>query len=298
MYDAAIIGGGMAGLQAALTLARGRRSVLLIDAGEQGHRAAAQLHNLIGLEGMTPAQFYAQAQAQLATYSTVTRVRATVTDAQAIEQGFALTDAQGSRYQAQKILFATGVNYVLPAIEGLAALWGSKVLHCAYCHGYEVRGKQVGVLTRAAHAPHLIGPLWPLGAQLRFFFQGEEPEAELATKLMELNIDIESRGIVAVSDSGEGMAITLHDGSTTHSDALFVSPNFAAASQLPIQLGCEMEYEAFIVADAWGRTSVPGVYAAGDMVAGKTHQLTEVALSGQQAALGLHSDLTYADIGL
>lgn len=292
MFDAAVIGGGVAGLQAALTLARTNRSVLLLDAAQPRHRFSMHMHNLLGADGLSPTEFYARAHADLARYKQVTRVQAAVTGGEAIDGGFRLTDAQGTTYNARKLLFATGVADILPPIPGLAEQWGSRVLHCAYCHGYEVHGKRLAVVIGVEEAWAMVEALWSLKGTLQFFFKpGDVPDANLQAQMQARSIACSLQPITQVTAEREGLALQLADGSRALCDALFVKPHSVATCKIPFELGCGVENEAFIAVNSWGGTHARGVFAAGD-VAGAFQQLAAAQVSGLRAAVALSNELT------
>lgn len=293
VYDVAIIGGGIAGLQAALTLGRARRSVLLMDAGEPRHRFAGQMHNLLGADGVTPAQFYAAAHAELARYAHITFQRAILMAAQPVEGGFTLTDAQGATHQARKLLFACGVVDRLPPIAGITEAWGTQVLHCAYCHGYEQAGKTIAALTSADGAWAMLESLWSLHATtLHFYFeQGSTPDEALQEKLRARGVAVELQPITQVQRTGDSLRLTLADASQRDCDVLFVKPINSPPSLVPFELGCQPVNYATIAVNDWCQTHATGVYAAGD-IAGGLQQLATAQNSGLRAAVMINTELT------
>ena len=291
-YDAAIIGGGIAGSQAALTLARSRRRVILFDGGQPAHAASPQMHNLLGADGMEANAFYARAREQLAQYPEITFVKHAVMEAARGGAGFVLTDAGGTQHAAKKILFACGVKHKLPPIPGLAEQWGKRVVHCNYCHGYEARDGVIGAITTATDALALAHTLLPLSSQLHFFMEGTLPDAALTAQLQALGIAVELRAIDRVSAEANGLAMMLSDGRSVPCGVLFVQTRMTPASELPFALGCQRAGDAFVATNGYGATHAPDVFAAGDMVGG-FQQLSVAAASGALAAISLNAALAH-----
>lgn len=286
-FDTAIIGGGVAGLQAALTLARGNRRVLVVDAGQPRHRFANHMHNFLGADGFSPADFYGRMHDELALYPHVTRVNAQVNDVQRSGDGFVLSGASGARYEARTVLFATGVKDELPPIPGIAELWGSRVLHCTYCHGYEVRDKTLGAVTTSDKAVALAGMLRALTPRLHLFLEGNLPDAALSAQLQAMGAVLELRAIDAVAAHNEGVNVRLSDGRDIYLDALFIHPGTSQVSALPQALGCQLQNGDFIATNGYGATHAPGVFAAGDAIGG-VPQLMVAASSGLLAAMSIN----------
>lgn len=292
IYDAAIIGGGVAGLQAALTLARANRQVLLLDAGAPRHRFSDRMQNLLGADGLAIGEFYARAHAELAKYPNVKVMRSAVTSAQGSHGEFVLGDALGATHTARKLLFAMGIVDVLPDIKGIGELWGKQVLHCSYCHGYEAVGKTIAAVMTTEGAWMMVESLWHLNATLQFFFEaGHVPDDALQETLRARGIAVELQPITAIARDGTGVALTLGDGRRVQSDVLFVKPRAAPPSILPFQLGCYPVENAYIAVNEWGKTHADGIFAAGD-IAGGFQQLATAQASGLRAAVMLNSELT------
>lgn len=295
-YDVAIVGGGVAGLQAALTLARSRRSVLLIDAGKPRHRFAAHMHNFIGADGVTPGEFYAHARQQLAAYPEITFRQGEVAHTVKAADGFTVTTADGESNPARTLLFACGVQDVLPAIDGLAPLWGSKILHCSHCHGYEARDQRIALLSTAEDASMLLESIITISPKLQVFFTDAPPSDALRAWLDARGMAVVTGAPARVTPHADGLELTMPHGQVHHCDLLFLKPQNVAATRLPFQLGCNDAHGVFVATDAWGRTSAPGVYVAGDMAAGHYHQFAAAAKSGMDAAVLIHAELTRADL--
>src|SRR6266536_369717 len=166
MFDVVIIGGGPAGLNAALMLGRVGRPVLLADNGQPRNAASAAVHGFLSRDGADPAEIHRTARTELARYPSIQARDTTVESAATTEGGFEVTLAGGTTAQARRLLLATGVTDKLPAIDGLAGLWGRGVYHCPYCHGWEARGQQVAVLGGDDHAAHLALNLARLGCDV------------------------------------------------------------------------------------------------------------------------------------
>lgn len=294
-YDVAIIGGGVAGLQAALTLARCLYNIVLIDAGEPRHRMAAKMHNLLGADGEAPEAFYRRAQAQLAQYPNLTRVQARVVDGRVNPDfSFHLIDAAGQAYHSGSVVFAHGVKDVLPAIEGLAECWGSEVQHCAYCHGYEARGKRIAALTTTAKAWGMVELVAHLSPRLHLLLEDGAPDAALQENLNRCGISYDTQGVQRVARAAEGITLTLRDGTAYACDVLYLQPGHAANLTLPARFGCTMTESGHISANEWGHTGIAGLYAAGDVIAGRYSQLAAAMKSGLDAAAMVHSVLSAA----
>lgn len=295
MHDAAIIGGGVAGLQAALTLARFCYRIVLIDAGKPNHAVAPQMHNMIGADGVTPEEFYRRAHAQLDAYPHLERVAATVVDGSVDpDYSFRLLDDAGRAYHARTVLFACGIRDVLPPIDGIAECWGREVLHCAYCHGYEARGKRTVLRTPAAAALVMVNNVQRLSSQIHVLLEDGPPDAELAAQLQRRKVTWGVGDVQRVERVTGGLRLYLADAAPHDCEVMYIRPGGAGATALPTKFGCTMPYGSQIQMDAWGMTGIAGVYAAGDVATGVAGQLVAAMKSGVDAAVRMHRDLASA----
>lgn len=295
MFDAAIIGGGVAGLQAALTLGRAQRRVLLVDEGKPRHRFAATMHNFIGADGLSIDAFYARAASELAGYPQVLRLAARVTQAEKVGDIFRMMDSEGAQHDARQLLFAAGIRDILPAVDGLSALWGREVLHCSFCHGYEVRGRAIAVLTNPSQAWSMVESLSNLTETMHFYFEGGQlPDAALHARLEQNRVVVKSSELERVERTPDGLALVTADGQRSEFAALFIKPATEMTTDLPLALGC-LQQDGFIQVNSFGMTHAPGVYVAGDM-AGGVQQLAVAAASGLLAGMMMSAELTRASL--
>lgn len=296
LHDAIVIGGSFAGLSAAMQLARARRAVCVIDAGEPRNRFAAASHGFFGQDGMAPLAMIAQARAKLLAYPSVRFVAARAMAAQAQEDGgFAVTLDIGESVRARKLLLAFGVQDGLPDIAGVRERWGASVLHCPYCHGYEFGGKRLGVMYRAPMSVHqalLISDWGPT----TLFMNAEPIDDEARERLLAKNVLIEPGAVHSLDGVGDALeTIRLNEGRAVPIDALYVAPRIRPGSALGAQLGCAFDdgpLGPIIRTDAAKSTTVPGVYAAGD-VALLGHNATLASADGVAAGVALHQSLVF-----
>jgi len=296
MYDAIVVGGSFAGLSAAMQLVRARRRVLMIDAGRPRNRFAAASHGFLGQDGNSPAAIRAEGLRQLGAYPTFELREGVAETARAEEGGFAVTVGGGVEEAARRLVLATGVEDRLPDLPGLEERWGKSVLHCPYCHGYEVRDRPLGVLAigpMAAHQASLI-PDW--GPTTLFLNGAFEPDSEQRALLEARGVTIERVPVEALIGSApELSALRLADGREVPVEALFVAPSVRMASALPHQLGCALEegpLGPFIQVDGRQQTNFTGVYAAGD-AARPMHNATFASADGVMAGIGAHQSLIH-----
>lgn len=295
-HDAIIIGGSFAGLSAATYIARGRRSVAVIDAGAPRNRFAAHSHGFLTQDGRDPGAILATARDQLAHYKEASLIRATGVDVRPIPGGFAVALDDGRTLEARKIVLAFGVTDILPTLPGLAERWGRTVLHCPYCHGYEIAGCRLGVLyasPRSAHQAMLIAQWGPT----TLFLDGHDmPDEATRLDLGRRGVTLEPARVLSLAgDEGEPMRLALDEGRQMHLDALFIGAPTRLNSDLAERLGCAIEdgpLGPVIRTDADKMTSVPGVYAAGD-VARAPHSVTWAASDGVTAGVALHRSLVF-----
>lgn len=299
LHDAIIVGGSFAGLSAALQLARARRQVLVIDAGLPRNRFASESHGVLGHDGKPGSQVLAEARQQLLGYPTVQIFNGRVSRVDSGEAGFVVEAEDGMRwFTGRRLLLATGVADVLPEIPGLQERWGKTVVHCPYCHGYEIGGGAVGVLGTGPMSVHQA-VLFADWGEVTLFTQGvvavsPEEQASLAARKVRVEPSpiAELRGAAPALDG-----VLLRDGRQVAIKALLVGTQVRMASPLAAALGCAFDDSPFgpiVRIDAWGLTSVPGVYAGGDM-ARVPHSITFACAGGVAAGIGLHASLVMED---
>jgi thioredoxin reductase len=295
-FDVIVIGGSFAGLSAALQLARARRRVLVLDSGQPRNRFAEFSHGLFGHDGQTPSALLAEARSQLLSYGTVSFTEGLATDLAKTDDGFAVTVAGGTVHTAARLILATGVRDELAAIPGMQERWGISVLHCFYCHGYEVAGRRLGVLATNERALQtaLLLPDW--SEHVTLFTNGVlSLSPEQLTELHVRGVAVEVQPVVALlGDSPALSGLRLEGGRTISVDALFTNSRTRMASSLAEQLGCEFDEGPsgrFIRTGADKQTTVSGVYAAGD-AARAGHNASWAVADGVTAGISAHQSLT------
>ncbi len=302
MFDVVIIGGGPAGLNAALMLGRVGRPVLLADNGQPRNAASAAVHGFLSRDGADPAEIHRTARTELARYPSIQARDTTVESAATTEGGFEVTLAGGTTAQARRLLLATGVTDKLPAIDGLAGLWGRGVYHCPYCHGWEARGQQVAVLGGDDHAAHLALNLARLGCDVMVCtngpIQASDP-ARAALAARQIRICEDPVGKVE-GEPGRYVRLHLAPGWTLERRALFTHPVPRQRSGLAETLGCAMLEDGAVQVNELGQTTVPGVYAAGDMcrtpaMPYPAAQVIMAAAEGARAAVIIDQELLFTD---
>jgi thioredoxin reductase len=282
IYDVLIVGGGPAGLAAALTLGRGCRRVLLCDSGPRRNAAAVEMHNFVTRDGTPPKEFRRIAREQLAEYPNV-EVRDVV-----VESISGARDAfKAGDIQARRVLLATGMIDEMLPIEGFRELWGSSIFQCPYCHGWEVRGKRWGYLARPEEAAHFLPFALMLTAWTRdvvVFARDLPPEAR--ERLDAAKVRVETAPVSRIRSG----AVDLEGGAEVPCDVLFVHP---PQRQIPLvgQLGLALDEHGFVAVDPMRReTSVPGIYAAGDLMT-RMQAAIHAAAAGTHAAAMINFDL-------
>ena len=293
MLDVVIVGAGPAGLSAALILGRFRRSVRVFDAGQPRNERSDGVHAFLSRDGIRPAELLQISREQLKPYTTVEIVEQEIVEAAREEGHFTIVTRDGETVQATALFFATGVRDVLPEIEGMADLWGRGVFHCPYCHGWEVRDSAIGIMANGAQAVHYSTLLYSLSRDLIICTNGSaEFETADREQLARGGIQIIETAISEVRRLDEAeIEIRFADGEVLRREALFVRPNQQQRSALPEKLGCALTSAGYVQVDEQGRTTVAGVYAAGDM----TSPLQQVIHAASQGAFGaaiLNSELS------
>jgi len=292
-HDAIIIGGGFAGLSAAMQLARARRRVLVIDAGQPRNRFSDHSHGVFAHDGRPGSTLLAEARAQLATYPTVRVMQGEVVEARARDGGFLLETADGERARGRRLILATGIADRLPGVPGLAPRWGKTVLHCPYCHGYEIGGGPIGVLATGPLAIHQASLIADWG-DVTLFSNGMIIDESTAAMLARRRVTIEPARVEAIEGQAPAIAgIRLADGRLVAVKALFVAAPTQMASPLAEMLGCAFDptpLGPIIRTDTWKLTTVHGVYAAGD-AARAPQNITFATADGVTAGVGLHHQL-------
>ena len=293
-----MIGGGAAGLSAALYLGRSRRRTLVVDAGRPRNAPSPASHGVFTRDGAPPVDLLAEARRQVGQYPTVRVLAAEVVAVTGKQGEFVVHLSDGSEATARRLLLACGVSDELPAIDGLAQRWGTAVLHCAYCHGFEVADRPIATLVKAADALGSVGSLLPLSRDVLVCVHDTEGMSDADRRHLEANgVRILETRLVRVSGDASRVGLHFADGSKVDVGALFVKTTLRAGSRIPLDLGCAMAASARVEVDLEWQTSVHGVYAAGDIAT--TRKLVAVAASsGAEAAIAIHEALSLEDFGM
>ncbi|HTZ23573.1 MAG TPA: NAD(P)/FAD-dependent oxidoreductase [Streptosporangiaceae bacterium] len=301
-YDVVVIGGGAAGLSGAVALARSRRSVLVADAGEPRNSPAGHVHNFLTRDGTPPAELYAAGRAEVAGYGG--HVEAGQVTSLSRDGELFLAEVNGRTVTARRLLVATGLHDELPDVPGLAERWGIDVLHCPYCHGWEVRDKRVGILATGPGAVHQALLFRQLTCDVTVLRHTAAPfDAEQAEQLSALGIPVIDSLVTRVEASASRLTgVRLAGGPRVALDALIVAPKFVANADLLAPFGLAPVEVVFggqviatrIVADPNGATSVPGIYVAGN-VADPQAQVIVSAAAGLMAGAAINADLIAVD---
>ncbi len=289
--DFAVIGGSYAGMAAALQLARARRNVLVVDAGQRRNRcvdeAGGTAHGYLSQDGRPPGEIAADAREQLMNYPTVEWLHGNAEDARVASDGRLEFRVGTAAISAQRLIIATGVRDELPPVPGLAERWGRSVFHCPYCHGYEMDAGRIGIIAASPLAQHhaLMLPDW--GSPTLFLNGAYTPNADELAAITRRGTQVETILIARI----DGVAnVVLQDGRTLTMNGLFTQPRTLMSSPIAEQLGCALEdgpMGLFIKVDEGKATSVANVFACGD-AARAAGNVTMAVSDGAMAGMGAH----------
>jgi thioredoxin reductase len=293
-YSSVVIGGGAAGLTAALVLGRARVPTLLVDAGGQSNRPAHAIGGLLGHTG-SPADLYAAGRAQLAAHPAVEVADATVEAIDGSAGAFEVRLADGRTVRARRLLLAAGMDYARPPLPGIEELWGDTVFHCPYCHGWEVAGRPLAVLGTNVHQPLML-TAW--SDDIVLFTDGAALARDDEALLTAAGITIERRAVAGLrAESGKLAAVRLADGTEVERAGLLLATPLQQRSELAARLGLALGPMGEVAVDPVGRTSVAGIFAAGDVTNPRPNITTALA-QGTLAAVSLHHSLLVEDVGM
>jgi thioredoxin reductase len=295
-YDVVVIGGGAAGLSAALVLSRAMRSVAVVDRGDPRNGPAAHMHGYLSRDGLPPRDLLAVGRDEVTGYGGAL-IRGTVVS---IEQGtdrlFEVLLEDGTRLTARRLLVATGLRDELPDLPGVRERWGKDLLHCPYCHGYEVREQPIGVLGGSAEAVQHALLIRQWSSDVVFFAHTISLSAGQRQQLASREVSVVD-GLVKriVVDDDQLSGVELVDGTIVPRSAVFVRPRFVPNADLLVGLGCAVEEGGWPVVDDTGRTSVAGVWGVGNAVNPRAQVIT-AAGEGSSAAIAINADLVEEEI--
>jgi thioredoxin reductase len=292
-YDVVVVGGGAAGLSAALVLGRARRRVAVVDAGAPRNAPAAHMQGFLSRDGMPPADLLKVGRAEARTYG----VELVDDEVVAVADGFTLQLAGGRSLTSRRLVLATGASDVLPEIAGARERWGRDFLHCPYCHGWEVRDQPIGALGTEPGSVDHAHLLRQWSDDVIFFVHTYPITAEERVALQSRGIGVIEGLVSSFSIADDQLhGVQLADGRAIPRAAIFMRPTLrASAGWLAESLGCEVDAAGFVRADAVGTTNVAGVWVAGNATNPRAQVIT-AAGEGSAAAIALNADLVEEDI--
>ncbi|WP_217592946.1 NAD(P)/FAD-dependent oxidoreductase [Cohnella sp. GbtcB17] len=293
LLDVAIIGGGPAGLNAALVLGRARKNVIVIDEGLPRNRVTHESHGFLTRDGIKPDAFRQIAVEQIGAYPSVRFVADIAAETTGTDGDFSIVTKKGHTYRAKKLLFAVGKKDRLPEIEGLTDVYGKSAFVCPYCDGWELRDRELAVIVKGEHILHFAKTILGWSDRITLFTNGpheltDAQREELRVRNIPLH-DAPIRRIV--SEDGMVNRVELEDGSSIPCTGIFFAPTLVAGSDLPQALGCEQTPTGSVATTSpLGKSSVPGVFVAGD-IATEMNQLIQAAAMGAMAGAGINAEL-------
>lgn len=267
-YEVIIVGGSYAGLAAGMALGRAMRKVLIIDSGDTCNRQTPHSHNFLTNDGKTPKEIAGLAKQQVQQYDTVAFLDALVMGGFKTEHGFEIQIQSGETFAAKKVVFATGIKDIMPDIPGVAESWGISVIHCPYCHGYEVRQQKTGILANGDPAFEMATLISNWTPDLTLYTNGRSTLSEQQkAKLEKHHINVVEKEMERLEHkSGYLENVVFKNGTKAPVTALYARLPFVQHSGVPETLGCDITPEGYITIDGTHRTTVQGVYACGDNV--------------------------------
>lgn len=292
-HDVVVVGGGAAGLSAALVLGRARRRVAVVDAGSPRNAPAAHMQGFLSRDGLPPAELLAIGRAEVRAYGVELIDDAVV----GIDPGFSVRLGGGDALRARRVLIATGVRDMLPDIPGVRERWGRDLLHCPYCHGWEVRDQPIGVLgTRPDAVQHaLLVRQW--SDDVVFFAHALHLSPEDLEQLEARGVRVTTGVVTSLVIEGDRLTgVVLADGQVIPRTAVFIRPdNVPHADGLLAALGCDIDPAGFPIVEPTGRTSTQGVWAAGNVVDPRFQVITSAG-AGSGSAIAINADLVREDV--
>lgn len=293
-HDVIVIGGSYAGMAATLQLVRARRSVLVIDAGERRNRFASHSHGFLGQDGVPPGEIAGNARRQLEAYPTLSWLegRAEAITGQVDE--FTVTTSDGASHQGRRILLATGVADQLPAVDGLAERWGKAVFHCPYCHGYELGQGRIGIIGAGPLSVHQAELLTDWGDVTLLVNGAVELSREGRATLERRGVTIEEAPIDRIDGHAD---VAMADGRLLSFTGLFTATRTSPSSSLAEAMGCALEETPMglqVRTDAESKSSVPGIFACGD-VTRVPHSVSLAVGNGAMAGAQVHRSLLWPE---
>ena len=266
IFDVIVVGGSYAGLSAAMALGRALRNVLVIDSGKPCNRQTPHSHNFITHDGEVPSEISRKAKNQVMAYPTVKFMNGTVVSGKKVEDKFQIVIDNGERFFAKKLLFTSGVKDIMPEIEGFADCWGISVLHCPYCHGYEVRNEPTAILANGDMAFEMARLIHHWTKNLIVFTNGPSNlTPEQVQKIESHNVKIIEIEIQRIEhQNGQVKLLHVEGGKSFALKAIYARPAITQHCTIPHNLGCELTEQNLLKVDAFQRTSIAGIFAAGD----------------------------------
>lgn len=267
-FDVIIAGGSYAGLSAGMSLGRSLRNVLIIDNGKPCNRQTPYSHNFVTHDGKTPEEIAQLAKKDVEKYDTVHFYNGTVINTQKTTEGFEVKISSGEQFSTKKLIIASGVKDMMPEIPGFAECWGISILHCPYCHGYEVKNEVTGILSNGDMAYEFSKLIFNLTKKLTILTNGKAAfTGEQTEKLNQNKITVNEDEIDKIHhENGSIRKIVFKNGKEISLQALYAKIPFEQNINVSADLGCELTEQGFIKVDAMQKTNVPGVFACGDNV--------------------------------
>lgn len=293
-FDVVIIGGSYSGLAAAMSLGRALKKVLVIDSGSPCNKQTPHSHNFLTRDGERPGEIADTARKQVMSYDSISLYNGTAINAEKKSAGFTVTTSSGDLFAAKKLLFATGVRDIMPPISGFRECWGISVLHCPYCHGYEVRNKSTGILANGDVAFELAILISNWTKDLTVLTNGASTLSEEHQFILrKKNISVVEKEIGKFDHAGGYIQkVVFKDGTAFQLEVIYARVGFEQHCAIPEKLGCELTEEGYIKTDAFQKTSVPGIFACGDNTTRMRTIATSVAM-GTIAGIMANRDIVF-----
>lgn len=292
LYDVIIIGGNYAGMAAAMALGRALRNVLVIDSSKPCNRQTPHSHNFLTQDGKTPAEISALAMDQVSRYPTVEFYKGLAVSCKKTESGFEIITESQKKIEGKKLILASGVLDIMPDIKGFAECWGISVIHCPYCHGYEVKQEATGILGNGEYGFEFSKLINNWTKELTLFTNGPSTlTKEQTEKILSHGIKIVETEVHSIEHkNGYLQSIQLKDGSSIKLKAIYSRPAFKQHCTIPAELGCEINEMGYLKVDAFQKTNVAGVYACGDTTV-QMRSVANAVATGTFAGAALNKEM-------